>query len=84
MEGEKATFECELSKPNKKSHWLREGKEITVPSDKYETSCDGPKHTLTVLNATLQDAAKYAIVVDEQEAAAKLTVEGKRVFRCHG
>lgn len=75
METESVTLECEMSKPDKKAVWLKNGK-VLEPSDRVVLRVDGTKHYLTITNSVLDDEAKYTIKVDEAESNGRLIVEG--------
>ncbi len=51
MEKEKVVFTCELSKPDKKVKWYKNGKEITdLNKEGYEMVSDGCFYSLKVLS----------------------------------
>ena len=75
-ENETAVFECEVTKPDLKPTWRKDGEDIT-PSKRCEPSSIGKKHMLTIREAQMDDQSPYTIVVEEGvEATAKLTVKG--------
>ena len=77
-EEESVTLECELSKPDQKVKWFKDGKEIK--SDKKRgivLKVDGTKHTLTIPKALKDDTAEYSVKCEDQESKGKLMVEGK-------
>ncbi len=71
-----ATLTCEISKPDKKVVWCKNGKEI-VPDDHFEVKVEGNVHTLKVKDAKLEDAAEYTAKLGDDLCTAKLVVEGK-------
>ena len=78
-ESETATFTCELSKPDKKVTWYKNGKEI-VPDEHFEVKVEGTVHTLKVKDTALDDTAEYTVKLGEETSKAKLTVLGKYTF----
>ena len=75
MEKQPFTFTCEVTRPNVKARWLRDGQELT-PADGYEITVDGLTHTLTKKEAVLEDKAKYTVIIEGKSSAANLTVSG--------
>ena len=45
-------------------------------SKKYQMVSDDCTHTLVLPKTTVDDSAEYTIVVEDKQAAAKLTVDG--------
>ena len=83
-EEESVILECELSKPDQKVKWLKNGKEIK-PDKKRGISpkVEGTKHTLTLPKTLKDDTAEYTVKIGDEETKGKLTVEGKFVDTCH-
>ena len=75
LEGEDATFTCEVSKPNQEATWMIDGQEIQ-PNDKYEMVTDGTKFTLKIKNCSPEDSASVSILVKDCMSSAELTVKG--------
>ncbi len=75
-ESETATFTCELSKPDKKVTWHKNGKEI-VPDEHFEIKAEGTVHTLKVKDTVSEDAAEYSVKLGDETTKAKLTVVGE-------
>ena len=75
-ESETATFTCEISKPDKKVTWYKNGKEI-VPDEHFEVKVEGTVHTLKVKDIALDDTADYTVKLGEETSKAKLTVLGE-------
>ena len=78
-ESETVTLECQLSKPDQKVTWYRNGKAIT-PDEHIAISADGVMHTLTINNSVLEDGAEYSVKCGDQTTSAKLTVEGWKTY----
>ena len=76
-EEESVTLECELSKPDQKVKWLKNGKEIK-PDKKRGVlpKVEGTKHTLTIPKTLKDDTAEYTVKIGDEETKGKLTVEG--------
>ena len=79
-EGEDVTFLCQVSDDKAPVTWTKDGTKLE-PSDKYILKKDGPKHTLLVKNATLDDRAVYAVELKDKKSEAPLFVEGKQNIR---
>ena len=76
MEHHDFTFWCELSKPNKKVTWYKDGIEIPLEDAHYTISSDEYKYTLSIVDCTLSDGAEYTMRIDDVSTAATLTVAG--------
>ena len=76
-EKKSVTFECEVSKPNKKVTWLRAGKEIK-PNKEVEITAEGTVHRLTIKAAKKEDAVEYTAKLPSDKTSAKLTLEGRK------
>ena len=76
MEKETATFECEVSKPDRPVTWCKDGKDLSS-SDRFVMRVEKTKHFLTIKDCVLDDEAKYTIKIEGKESTAKLTVEGR-------
>ena len=83
-EDESVTLECELSKPDQKVKWFKNGKEIKPDKKRGILSkTDGRKHSLIIPKTEMGDAAEYSVKCGEEETEAKLIVEG-RITMYHG
>ena len=83
-EEESVTLECELSKPDQKVKWFKNGKEIK-PDRKRGISppkVEGTKHRLTIPKTLKDDTAEYTVKIGDEETKGKLTVEGKSLGTC--
>lgn len=78
--GEPATFECEVTKPDYRAQWLKDGFDIH-PSPKYDIGVAGRNYRLTVKDVDDRDAGDYAIVVKGHRSEARLDVEARPEFR---
>ena len=82
-EEESVTLECELSKPDQKVKWLKDGKEIKPDRKKgITTKSEGRRHSLTIPRCVSDDSAEYTAKCGDQETKAQLTVEGTDIFHC--
>ena len=71
------TLSCELSKPNQKVKWFKNGKEIKPDKKRGITiAVDGTKHTLTIPKSVAEDSAEYTVKLGDQQTMGKLTVTG--------
>ncbi len=77
-EEKNVTMLCELSKPNQKVQWLKNGKEVKPDKKRgIVLKVDGTKHILTIPKALLEDTAEYTVKFKDQTTKGKLTVEGR-------
>lgn len=73
-QGEKATFEIELTKGDALVRWFKDDEEIQF-SDHVQLRIDGKKQRLKIYDALLEDAGEYSCIVGDLTSTAKLTVE---------
>lgn len=78
--GEPATFECEVTKPDTRAQWLKDGFDLH-PSPKYDIGVAGRNYRLTVRDVDDRDAGDYAIVVKGHRSEARLDVEARPEFK---
>lgn len=78
-ESETASFTCELSKPDKKVTWFKNGKEI-VPDEHFEVKVEGTLHTLNIKDSLMDDSAEYTVKLGDDTSKAKLTVQGRCIY----
>ena len=78
MEKNPVELTCEVSKPNAKAKWVKNGKEIT-PSDRVLITCQDTVHSLKIPESVLEDAATYKCILENKETSAKITVKGTRL-----
>ena len=76
VEAQPFTFTCQVSKPNAKARWLKDGQEVT-PADGYEITVDGHMHTLAKKEAVLEDKGKFTAIFEGKSTAANLAVSGR-------
>lgn len=77
VEEQTVSLSCEVSHPNLKAIWLKDGKEIQ-PDEHCEVIAQGCIHTLIVHNANLEDEAEYTVQIsDTVMSKATLWVEGR-------
>ena len=80
-EEESVTLECELSKPDQKVKWFKDGKEIKPDRKRgIVPKVEGTKHSLTIPKTLKDDTAEYSVKCGDEETKGKLTVEGKHVI----
>ena len=80
-EEQSVTLECELSKPDQKVKWFKNGKEIKPDKKRgIQPKVKGTKHSLTIPKTQRDDAAEYTVKIGDEETKAKLTVEGMSQF----
>ncbi|KAH9498303.1 hypothetical protein Btru_006488 [Bulinus truncatus] len=70
---ETATFTCEVSRDDADVQWLTKNDTIE-PSEKFEISQDGRKHSLTVHDLQPEDSGEYTARVGRHDTTASLTV----------
>ena len=73
-QGEKATFEVELTKGDALVKWFKNGEEIQF-SDHMQLRIDGKKQKLKIYDAVLEDSGEYSCIVGDQVSTGSLTVE---------
>ena len=71
-----AVLSCEVSKPNCKVSWYKNGTEIK-PSDTVLPETNGTNQTLTIKNVNKMDAGEYTCRIGNEETRANLTIVGK-------
>ncbi len=76
---EDLTLVCELSKPNRKVTWLKNGKEV-VPGDGVEVKTEGTKQILTVKKVDNKGAGEYSCRCGEEITSGEVAVLGKTAF----
>lgn len=69
-----ATFECEVSRFNVPSIWLKNGVEIEM-SEKFGIVVQGKLHQLKVMNTSQEDASEYTFVCGNDKVSGNLTVK---------
>ena len=84
VEEETVELIVEVTKPDQKSKWLRNGRVINPNEERFAGRftilTSGRTHTLTIKNLTLKDAAEFAVQVDELTSKGNLIVnECKRI-----
>ena len=80
-EKESVVLECEVSKPDFKPKWFKDGKEIKPDKKKgITTKIDGRKHSLTIPSTRVDDSGKYSVQLGDRETECNLTVEGSTVL----
>ncbi|MEQ2302209.1 Myosin-binding protein C, fast-type [Ameca splendens] len=79
--GERVEFEIEVSEEGAHVMWSYEDQEISKEKDssKYRFKKDGKKHTLTILEATLDDAGMYHAWTNGGHTKGELEVEEKEL-----
>ncbi len=76
--GETVTLTCELSKPDQKVNWLKNGKALTFKDkNRYKITVEGTKHTLTFTKSQLDDTAEFTCSMNGTKTSGKVTVKGK-------
>lgn len=77
------TLTCELSKPDKKVKWLKNGKEIK-PDKHIKFSVDQYQHQLVMTDVTLTDADKYTCVCGDVSTECTIKVDGELLLLYEG
>ena len=78
---EKVTLQCELSKPNQKVTWLKNGKALSFKEkNRLKITADGAKHTLVIPKADLDDTAEFTCSLNGVKTQGKVTVKGSKVL----
>ena len=77
---EQVTLQCELSKPNQKVTWLKNGKALSFKEkNRYKISADGTKHTLIIPKADAEDATEFTCSLNGLKTQGKVTVKGSSI-----
>lgn len=79
MEGQTVVLECQVSKAGLPAKWMKDGKELPVDY-RYEATCDGTVHKLTIKNCALDEEAEYTVEIGALASKAMLWVEGESAF----
>ena len=74
-EDEDLTLTCEVSKPEVKVIWMKDGKKIKS-GDRYEMRSEGCVHMFMIRGLTMDDAAEYGAKVANEKTVAKIEVKG--------
>ena len=74
-EEDTVTLACELSKPNQKVEWFKDGKKVK-PDKRTKVKAEGTIHQLTLTPSKVDDTAEYMAKVPTDSTSGKLTVEG--------
>ena len=73
---EEVTMSCEVSKPDQKVKWLKNGKPIR-PDKRIKITVEGKTHKMTLPKSVLDDTAEYTVKLGEETTSGKLTVKGE-------
>ncbi len=73
---DEVTMSCEVSKPNQKVKWLKNGKPIR-PDKRVKITVEGNVHKMTLPKSVLDDTAEYTVKLGEETTSGKLTVNGE-------
>lgn len=76
FERETASFEVELSHTDVEGVWQKDGIRVK-PNNQWRVSTNGPVHSLTLSNLTLEDTGTIAFSAEGVRTTARLTVKGK-------
>ena len=79
-EKDSVTFECEVSKPNQKVVFYKNGQEIKIDKKHFKQTSKGTAHKLTISDSVLDDAGDYSAKLGDQTTECKLTVKGTPKF----
>ena len=74
-ENESATFTCQLSNPNRRVSWMKNGEDLKENEQCHITS-EGSEHSMTISKVKLEDAAEYTVKCGNLESKATLHVKG--------
>ena len=80
-EKESVVLECEVSKPDVKPKWFKDGKEIKPDRKKgITTKTDGRKLSLTIPSVMVDDSGQYSVEVGDKKIDCELIIEGLFFF----
>ena len=78
---ETVTLTCELSKPDQKVKWLKNGKALTMKEkNRVKITAVGTKHTLVISKSEVEDTAQYSCSVNDVKTESKVVVKGITAF----
>ena len=75
MEKETIHLVAELSKPDQKVRWMKDGQEL-MPSEHFTMAVDGTRQILTITGVSLDDIAKFSLAIDDKETSCQVSVKG--------
>ena len=79
VEEETVELAVEVTKPNQRCKWTRNGRVLNPNEEQYQgrynVVSEGCLHKLTIKNLKLKDAAEYSVNVDELLSKCVLTVK---------
>lgn len=71
-----SVMECELTRPNAKVCWQKDGQNI-IPDHKFEISSNNCSRMLKVNDIATDDGGTYKCVCGSENTECRITVEGK-------
>ncbi len=74
-EKDSVTLECEVSKPDQKVVFLKNGKPVKIDNKRIKQVSKGTVHQLVIDESVLDDTAEYTAKLGDQTTKAKLTVD---------
>ncbi len=74
-EKDSVTLECEVSKPDQKVVFLKNGKPIKLDNKRIKQVSEGTVHKLIIDESVLDDTAEYTAKLGDQTTKGKLTVD---------
>ena len=75
-ENESVAMTCQLSKPDRKVVWTKDGTDISQ-DDHYSIEMAGVEHTLRIPQSVVEDSAEFTAKIGDQSTSGTLTVEGR-------
>ena len=77
LEGQTATLQCEVSKPNQKATWFKNGSTEVKTGGRHEIRVEETKHTLVIQNTKLTDQSEYTVKIADKSTTASVFVTGQ-------
>ncbi len=69
-------LECEVSKPDAPSKWLKDGKPVKSDGKAVTAKTEGRKHSLTLAEVKPSDSGQYSVELKGAKSSCKLAVIG--------
>lgn len=76
LEYTRVLLDCTVSNPRCSIRWYK-GRNVILPSGRFEICSEGCYRRLVIQEVTLDDAGMYSVQVGENTSSARLTVEGE-------
>ncbi|XP_053090437.1 obscurin-like protein 1 isoform X3 [Pangasianodon hypophthalmus] len=79
LENTRVLLDCTVSNPRCSIRWYK-GRNVILPSERFEICSEGCYRKLVIQEVTLEDAGMYSVQVGENTSSARLTVEAQPIL----